>query len=55
MIQTAVKLEQFDQPLVFAVAITFTVLGMVALMSWGAAKFRLTGLLGLLKGGVVQS
>lgn len=48
------SIEKFDQPLVFAVAITFTVLGMVALMSWAATKFRITGLLGLLKGGVVQ-
>jgi hypothetical protein len=51
----AVSVEKFDQPLVFAVAITFTVLGMVALMSWAAVKFNLTGLLGLLKGGVVQT
>jgi hypothetical protein len=45
-------LKRFDQPLVFAVAITFTVVGMIALMSWGARSMGLTGLLGLLKGGV---
>jgi hypothetical protein len=44
----------FDQPLVFAVAITFTVVGMIALMSWFFASVHWTGPLGLLKGGVVQ-
>lgn len=51
----AVTTENFNQPLVFAVAITFTVLGMVALLSWMAASLHWTGLLGLLKGGVVQT
>ena len=48
------KLTDFDQPLVFAFAITFTVVGMTALLSWGFASLRWTGPLGLLKGGVKQ-
>jgi hypothetical protein len=50
----AVKLESFDQPLVFALAITFVVLGMMALLGWGFASLHWTGPLGLIKGGVVQ-
>jgi hypothetical protein len=48
------KLEDFDQPLVFAFAITFVVVGMIALMSWIFAGLGMTGPLGLLKGGVIQ-
>jgi hypothetical protein len=44
----------FDQPLVFALAITMTVLGMMALLSWFFATMGWTGPLGLVKGGVVQ-
>jgi hypothetical protein len=44
----------FDQPLVFAVAITLTVVGMMAMLGWFFASVHWTGPLGLLKGGVVQ-
>jgi hypothetical protein len=46
------KLEQLDQPLIFAFAITFTVVGMMALFSWLFASTGMTGPLGLVKGGV---
>lgn len=46
--------ESFDQPLVFAVSITFVVLGMMALLGWFFASAHWTGPLGLVKGGVVQ-
>jgi hypothetical protein len=46
------KLADFDQPLVFAFAITFTVVGMMALLSWAFGSMGWTGPLGLLKGGV---
>lgn len=46
------KLEQLDQPLVFAFAITFTVVGMMAVLSWVFASTKMTGPLGLVKGGV---
>jgi hypothetical protein len=49
-----VKAESFDQPLVFAVSITFVVIGMIALMGWFFATMKWTGPLGLVKGGVVQ-
>lgn len=48
----AVKLEHFDQPLVFAIAITFTVIGMIAVLSWAFASLGWSGPLGLVKGGV---
>lgn len=48
------KLKKFDHPIVFAFAITFVVFGMASVMSWGLAKFHMTGPLGVLKGGVVQ-
>jgi len=44
-------LEKFDQPLVFAFAITFTVLGMMAVLSWLFSSLNWTGPLGLVKGG----
>lgn len=46
-------LEKFDQPLVFAFAITFTVIGMMALLSWIFASLHWSGPLGLVKGGVL--
>jgi hypothetical protein len=46
------KLTDLDQPLVFAFAITFTVVGMIAVLSWLFASLHLTGPLGLLKGGM---
>jgi hypothetical protein len=47
------KASDFDQPLVFAVAITLTVVGMLAFLSWFFAATHMTGPLGLVKGGVV--
>lgn len=47
------KLTDFDQPLVFAFAITFTVVGMIAVLSWLFASIGWTGPLGLMKGGVM--
>lgn len=46
-------LVKLDQPLVFAFAITFTVVGMMAILGWGFASLKWTGPLGLLKGGVM--
>lgn len=48
------KLEDFDQPLVFAFAITFVVIGMIAVLSWLFSSLGWSGPLGLLKGGVMQ-
>lgn len=47
------ELNQYDQPLVFAFAITFTVIGMMALLSWVFTSLGWTGPLGLVKGGVM--
>lgn len=47
-------LKDFDQPIVFAFAITFVVVGMFALLSWVFAGLGWTGPLGLFKGGVIQ-
>lgn len=46
-------LAQYDQPLIFALAITFTVIGMMALLSWVFTSLGWTGPLGLVKGGVM--
>ena len=46
-------LEKLDQPLVFAFAITFTVVGKMAVLSWLFSSLRWTGPLGLVKGGVM--
>jgi hypothetical protein len=47
------KPSDFDQPIVFALAITLTVVGMMAVLSWLFSYTKLTGPLGLVKGGVV--
>lgn len=47
----ALKLESFDQPLVFAFAVFFVVIGLTAVTSWFAQTMGWTGLLSLLKGG----
>lgn len=49
----AIGADDFDQPLVFAFAITFTVVGMVAILSWMFAALGWSGPLGLMKGGVM--
>ena len=46
-------LEKLDQPLVFAFAITFTVIGGMAMLSWLFSSLHWTGPLGLVKGGVM--
>lgn len=46
-------LKEFDQPLVFAFAITFTVIGMMAVLGWAFSSLHWTGPLGLVKGGVM--
>lgn len=46
------KAETWDQPIVFAFAITFTVIGMIAILGWLFASLNMTGPLGLVKGGV---
>ena len=46
-------LAKLDQPIVFAVAITFTVIGMTAVLSWLFSSLKWTGPLGLVKGGVM--
>lgn len=47
-------LGKLDQPIIFAIAIIFTVVGGIALMSWGFKSLGWTGPLGLMKGGVVS-
>jgi hypothetical protein len=47
-------LGKYDQPIVFAVAITLTVVGGMALLSWLFSSLNWTGPLGLVKGGVVS-
>jgi hypothetical protein len=46
------KLKDFDQPIVFVFSVTLAVVGMIAILSWAAASAHMTGLLGLLKGGM---
>lgn len=48
------KLQKLDKPVVFALAITFTVIGTMAILSWLFTSMKMTGPLGLVKGGVVQ-
>jgi hypothetical protein len=47
-----VKLADLDHPGVFALSITFTVIGMMALLSWLFTSLGWPGPVGLLKGGV---
>jgi hypothetical protein len=48
------KLESFDQPIVFAIAIIMVVVGGIGLMGWLFSSLNLTGPLSLVKGGVVS-
>lgn len=48
----AEKLQKLDQPIIFAISITFVVLGMMALLAWLFACLGWSGPLGLVKGGV---
>jgi hypothetical protein len=49
------KLKKLDKPIIFAVSITFVVVGMLALLGWIFSSLHWTGPLGLVKGGVVNS
>ncbi len=44
-------LNNLDQPIIFAFAITFTVLGMMSILGWVFAGLHWTGPLGIVKGG----
>jgi hypothetical protein len=44
----------FDQPIVFAIAITMVVIAGMSFLGWAFASLHWTGPLGLVKGGVVQ-
>lgn len=46
------KLEDFDQPLIFALSITMVVIGTMAVLGWFFSSCGWTGPLGLVKGGV---
>lgn len=46
------KLKKLDKPIVFAIAITLVVVGMMSIMSWAFSAWHLSGPLGVLKGGV---
>lgn len=45
------KLKKLDQPIIFAIAITLTVVGGISMLSWLFANLGWTGPLGLMKGG----
>lgn len=47
------KASDFDHPFVFAFSITFIVLGMMAILGWFFSATKMTGPLGLVKGGVM--
>lgn len=49
------KLQKLDKPIVFALSITFVVVGMVSLLGVLFYHLNWTGPLGLVKGGVVQT
>jgi hypothetical protein len=49
------KLKKLDKPVVFALSITFVVVGTIAILGWLFTTLKWTGPLGLVKGGVVQS
>lgn len=48
-------IKEFDHPVLFLLVITLGVVGVIALLSAVAQHFGLTGLLGLLKGGVAPA
>jgi hypothetical protein len=47
------KASDWDYPIVYALSITFVVVGMMSVMSWFFASTNMTGPLGLVKGGVI--
>lgn len=49
------KIEDFDHPVLFLLFVTAGVVGVMALGSYIAQRAGLTGLLGLLKGGVAPA
>lgn len=48
------KLEKYDQPIVFLIIVTLGVIAMMSLLSWAFASLGWTGPLSLVKGGVVN-
>lgn len=48
------SLEKYDQPIVFIVAVTISVIGMMAVLAWLFMSLGWTGPLGLVKGGAVE-
>lgn len=48
-----IDLGKLDHPITFAFAITFTVIGMIAVLGWLFGTLGWSGPLGLVKGGVV--
>ena len=46
--------ETFDHPLIFSIAITLVVIFWFGVFGWGLTKFRMTGPLSVVKGGVMQ-
>jgi hypothetical protein len=49
------NLKKLDKPVVFAVAITLVVVGMISVWSWAAVSFHLPGPLSALKGGITSA
>jgi hypothetical protein len=46
--------ESFDHPLVFSLAVTLVVLFWFGVFSWAMVKFKATGPLSVVKGGVMS-
>lgn len=51
----AMDIKEFDHPLLFLLIMTLGVVGTIAVLSYVAQSMGLTGLLGLLKGGVAPA
>lgn len=50
-----VKLDKYDQPIIFAITITLIVVGMISVWSWAFVALGWTGPLSVLKGGYVDN
>jgi uncharacterized membrane protein len=51
----AISSKEFDHPVLLLFFVTLGVVGTIAVLSYLAQEFHLTGLLGLLKGGVAPA
>lgn len=49
------KLDKYDQPIIFAITITLIVVGMISVWSWAFIALGWTGPLSVLKGGYVDN